>query len=159
MSTILGHFPSSPVLSTPFARGTHRQKVSPEGKASMTIRLLLHSSSLLDSFRLLRDAVRGWNVANESLDSGSLSTRAGWVGSRAPGTGPEIDTLECVGPGDMFGIISCRQILNDDRAERELPMVWAPKLRDVRVLTVTSCLLSIRGVVCVDYGVIRRQEY
>lgn len=79
---ILGHVPSPATLSAPFALGTQRHILSPVGSVSMTTRFLLHSSSCNDEFFSdTADAVRGLNVAKESLDSGVRRRRETCVGS------------------------------------------------------------------------------
>lgn len=98
MLTTLGHEPSSATLSTPLARGTHRQKHSPLGNVSITTRFLLHSSSCTESVRVLAEAALGWKVANESLDCGVLKSRAACVGSNRPTIVPEMVVFQD-GPG------------------------------------------------------------
>lgn len=72
--------------------------LSPFGSVSTTTRFLLHNSSCVEgTFSAAADAVRGLNVAKESLESGELSRRDGCVGSKRPTAVPDIDIV-CEGP-------------------------------------------------------------
>ncbi len=98
MSIVLGQTPSSVVFSTPFARGTHLQMLSPVARVSITTRL--PDSSFVDGIRVLWDAVCGSKLAKNNVELGVSKRRVDCVGSRRPTLTPDSIDTGREGPAD-----------------------------------------------------------